>query len=452
MNFSIKNLGPIKDAQLELGDLTIVCGKNNTGKTYLTYSFFDFLSFILYGVNISPSNEEIETFTATGQVVIDLAKLVDKYNSYFKNGNMSRFLERLPGMLAVNEDFVKDASFEFTANIEELKQTVLDFHFPALRVRVSGESFIVGQKKPGQLTVQCRLENRVADKTDVADNRPAKDVIIRQLQLLTSYIINSRIPDAFIITCERTGASVFRNDFIKLALETDDSIDSLKELRDRFEFKSYPLPIRKDLEFVLRFNEAISNKSYIAQHHPEIINLLASVVGGEYAIQEPNIVKFKPTGSDVSLTLVESSSSVRSLTEFNYYLKHKAKKGQILMIDEPELNLHPEAQRKMARILARLVNAGVKVLITTHSDYIIRELNALIMMAKMKDERRSELLKQFQYEQSDLLTSARVKCYVVEDGKTREMQPATDAGLPVDSFDDTISQFNQLYGAILMEG
>ena len=52
MKFSIKNLGPIKDAQLELGDLTIVCGKNNTGKTYLAYSFFDFLSFVPYGVKI----------------------------------------------------------------------------------------------------------------------------------------------------------------------------------------------------------------------------------------------------------------------------------------------------------------------------------------------------------------------------------------------------------------
>ena len=50
------------------------------------------------------------------------------------------------------------------------------------------------------------------------------------------------------------------------------------------------------------------------------------------------------------------------------------------MIDEPELNLHPDNQRRIARLLARLVNLGIKVFITTHSSYIIKELNTLIML------------------------------------------------------------------------
>ena len=50
------------------------------------------------------------------------------------------------------------------------------------------------------------------------------------------------------------------------------------------------------------------------------------------------------------------------------------------MVDEPELNLHPENQRRMARLFARLVNVGVKVFVTTHSDYIVKELNTLILL------------------------------------------------------------------------
>lgn len=55
----------------------------------------------------------------------------------------------------------------------------------------------------------------------------------------------------------------------------------------------------------------------------------------------------------------------------------------MLIIDEPELNLHPDNQRKMAGLLARLVNCGVKVLVTTHSDYLIRELNNRVMLNLM---------------------------------------------------------------------
>jgi predicted ATPase len=45
MIIKLKNLGPLKQAQFEIGDMTIICGPNNTGKTYATYALFGFLSF-----------------------------------------------------------------------------------------------------------------------------------------------------------------------------------------------------------------------------------------------------------------------------------------------------------------------------------------------------------------------------------------------------------------------
>ena len=40
MKFVFKNLGPIHEAELELGDLTIIAGRNNTGKTYVAYTLY----------------------------------------------------------------------------------------------------------------------------------------------------------------------------------------------------------------------------------------------------------------------------------------------------------------------------------------------------------------------------------------------------------------------------
>ena len=45
MDISIKNLGAISEANFTVGDLTVICGKNNTGKTYLTYAVYGFLDF-----------------------------------------------------------------------------------------------------------------------------------------------------------------------------------------------------------------------------------------------------------------------------------------------------------------------------------------------------------------------------------------------------------------------
>ena len=43
IKFRFRNVGPVEDAALELGDLTVIAGRNNTGKTYIVYSLYGFL-------------------------------------------------------------------------------------------------------------------------------------------------------------------------------------------------------------------------------------------------------------------------------------------------------------------------------------------------------------------------------------------------------------------------
>ncbi|MDR2754799.1 MAG: ATP-binding protein, partial [Planctomycetaceae bacterium] len=45
MKITIKNLGILESAEYELGNLTVVCGKNNTGKTYAAYALYGFLDY-----------------------------------------------------------------------------------------------------------------------------------------------------------------------------------------------------------------------------------------------------------------------------------------------------------------------------------------------------------------------------------------------------------------------
>ena len=43
VKFRFRNIGPVKDAELELGNLTVIAGRNNTGKTYIVYTLYGFL-------------------------------------------------------------------------------------------------------------------------------------------------------------------------------------------------------------------------------------------------------------------------------------------------------------------------------------------------------------------------------------------------------------------------
>ena len=110
------------------------------------------------------------------------------------------------------------------------------------------------------------------------------------------------------------------------------------------------------------------------------------------------------------------------------------------MIDEPELNLHPSNQILMARILANIVNLGIDVLITTHSDYMIKEFNNLIMLSNEFKE-KSRIMKTNGYDELDTLKPEKVRAYLVEKHTIKEAK--TDKfGMDYKLFDDTIHKQN----------
>jgi predicted ATPase len=86
------------------------------------------------------------------------------------------------------------------------------------------------------------------------------------------------------------------------------------------------------------------------------------------------------------------------------------------MIDEPELNLHPSNQMLLRGLIANLVNLGIDVMITTHSDYMIKEFNNLIMLSNDFVE-KERIMKENKYEEIDILHPDKVKAYFIEKHK-----------------------------------
>ena len=119
-----------------------------------------------------------------------------------------------------------------------------------------------------------------------------------------------------------------------------------------------------------------------------------------------------------------------------------ARKNQLLIIDEPESHLNTANQIKMARLLARCVNSGLKVLITTHSDYLIKEFNNLIMLSQ-DFSGKEKLLKKYSgiYGANDYLKQESVAGYIAEKGSLTACE-VDNLGLNMPNFDRTIDKIN----------
>ena len=84
---------------------------------------------------------------------------------------------------------------------------------------------------------------------------------------------------------------------------------------------------------------------------------------------------------------------VTGLAPLVLFLRGIVKRGDTLIIEEPESHLHPGAQTQVAITLAQLVRAGVRVIITTHSEWILEQISNLVRIGelKKKGENQSEL-------------------------------------------------------------
>lgn len=78
MKIRIKNLGVLKQAEFTLGDLTIICGCNNTGKTYATYALFGFLFTWRRIFAIKINDYKIEQLLSEGVISIE----IQEYSKY----------------------------------------------------------------------------------------------------------------------------------------------------------------------------------------------------------------------------------------------------------------------------------------------------------------------------------------------------------------------------------
>jgi predicted ATPase len=55
-----------------------------------------------------------------------------------------------------------------------------------------------------------------------------------------------------------------------------------------------------------------------------------------------------------------------------------SKAGDVLICENPESHLHPEAQSRLGMFLARVADAGIQVILETHSDHILNGIRVAV--------------------------------------------------------------------------
>ena len=464
MKFKFEQLGPLYEAEIELADLTIICGENNTGKTYVTNSLYALLFAWQQLLAWDLSEEDMVKLVNEGFINIDLQKeIVENWDAILKD-TMIRLADNLHDFLATPPERFKDTKFSLTAPIttDWFKKGV-DDGLNSLK----GRRLVSIKKQPEQTVVEIAIVIEPGDELPPVNSLAG---FIRQQ--IIEIILGKTFPDVFITTAERTGSAIFRselnfskNKFVNVLTEMDNDKKSVVNFSTLLKLmkRSYALSVEHNVEFI---NIEIPNleqrgTSEIMKINPGLSKSFKEIAGGTYKATKEGAIYFTPKGTKLTLGLGEASSAVRSLMVLWFWVQYEAKPGDMLMIDEPELNLHPANQRRLVKFLAALVNSGIKIFLTTRSDYIIREFNTLIMLSSDKPHLSAVREKFKDYTDLDFLKSENVAVYTtttasfVIGGKKKKgltlqkWNIEEHRGIQIKSFDDEINAMNKIQDAIL---
>ncbi len=155
---------------------------------------------------------------------------------------------------------------------------------------------------------------------------------------------------------------------------------------------------------------------------------------------------YKPIGSNSELPLHVTSSLVAELAPLILFLRSDFD-YRLLIMEEPEAHLHPQLQRVITKALVRLVNAGLPVWITTHSDTIFSQVNNLITLHHVIEAKPDVSLEEYGYLQMDVISDEDVSVYqfnALPNGKTQiEKLRSTREGFVVPTFNQAIWDVSQ---------
>jgi len=460
MKVVVTDLGILKQAEFTVGDLTVICGANNTGKTYATYALYGFLTFWNEAfVHSFIGNDDYGELMKQGSAKIMLDGL-NKTKDNIIDIACKSYTINLPMVFGADERYFTKSSFY--VRIEDVDFCCIDKRVQTKSPNEVALCDIVKVRNESFLTI-----NIIANSEEI--KKVHKEWFLHQINSGIQDILFSEVfPEPFIASIERTGAAMFqkeldiyRNWLLERVSNREKEINPFDLINSSYTDKRYALPVRRDVDFIRDLENVAKHESPITKETPEISKKFAELAGGAYRATREGIY-YIPKKSKVKLTMGESASSVRSLLNLGMYILHIARPGDFLMIDEPELNLHPKNQRLMARLLAKLVNAGVKVFITTHSDYILKEFNTLIMLKNSDSTTGRRVMEKYDYQENELLDASRIKAYIAKkalvemDGNSRRQKhntfkqaPIEKDGIEIADFDETINDMNKIQEEIM---
>lgn len=470
MIIKFSNLGAIKETELDLRPLTVIIGPNNSNKTYIAYSVYGLWKTLLSTLSSERDYEptfgfwdaeEIQPFITVDDTTVRCQwdnvqkhlwrKIVVEATNIFRQELANYYQDSSGKIFSLTQFSIFDTMPDVLTAVQKLPPSYSEY----LGCRVSVENNeIVARLHPSQPTETGRrsIPLRLNGHTMIR----IMDVLFERL--FSRPIILPAERNAFILTyklLQHKRFLLFRDQQIG-RFSSKEAMRQLDVRREQGDIR-FPEPVEDFLDSLteIELSGTINNEE--GRAFQEIASLIEKEIQGNHRTQfrqtrlggKELVVK---VSKDLTIDLYNASSSIKQLAPLLLYLRYRARENDLLIIDEPEMNLHPESQVKLLEILAMLVNAGVKVLLTTHSPYFLAHLNNLAQdEEKPESVRKRQATSLYLKDPRAFLSMEQVSAYEMKDNELVSLKDP-DYGIRWDTLSDVSVDVNRKYFEIYEKG
>ncbi|WP_288521365.1 AAA family ATPase [uncultured Brachyspira sp.] len=354
MELNIKNFASIKEASIKIDGITVIAGENNTGKSTIgkiLFASFNSLRDIDKEVRLNilnSINRQWDNF------VLDLITM------HKTDMDISILYDILSNILNVEDEDIEKI---ISNNVGEY----IDIN----------DKFIIEAIKS--------TANRIKEYKNISKDKLSYNIISKYYNDLFYKQINSRI-------FKNTNAKIEINDFgILLEFKDDKCANFKKDIYDNnvflidnpfvldIEDYSYSPSIPDSYlisEIHDKYNEDYIVDKTLAEEKLEIIyKMLSNAINGKIIKKENDFyLAFDNITEPISIHNI--SAGLKSFTIIKMMLEESIlKEKDILVLDEPEIHLHPKWQLLYAEIIVLIQKVfNLHIVITTHSPYFLESI------------------------------------------------------------------------------
>lgn len=388
MRLSLKNIGKVKNATIDINGITVITGKNNTGKSTVSKVLFSvFNSF--YAIEQRIVSERASNIEG---VIRNTINKTSRERILFLRVDTEEFVDRL----------LSDVE-KYLSNIETLHQELVDFMI---------ENNVLNESEAQEKTDKIKNASKeMLAIMDVSNDDIIKTILRKQLvhefngQINNIYNMEEGLIE-LTIQNETVSAEIQDNQvkglhnrfiLIKEAIYIDDPfvIDEDSDIRrfrsinraKKLDYQDH----RDHLKSKLYDNAAESNVigEIIAGNKLErVLSKIGNICTGVVVKSKDAGIGYRESGSEKSIDMKNISAGLKPFI----IIKELLLNGTLgdngtLILDEPEIHLHPEWQLVFAELIVLIQKEfGMHILLNTHSPYFLNAIEVYAARHEIADK------------------------------------------------------------------